>query len=281
MRVRICLACMVLMTAAAARAAIPLVVIPDKPTAVEKFAAAELADELGKCLGYRPVVICERASRKGPMLYVGATKAAKAAREELNFQRPYKTDEVFLKSVPYGVVLDGELSRERRFRLRDNYTRFYLKFIEPYKEVIDEGAFLFSSLSELEGIDAVLGLAFENLVVNNYRMLLPYMHLTNTLITAAGPYRRRAAKSARGKPGVQVDLMLQTRRSLWFVEVKRKREIDREIETEVERKVKALSRPEGVSSKMALVYDGHLSPLVESDGYFDAIVPFKNLLGLN
>ena len=164
----------------------------------------------------------------------------------------------------------GELLRERRFRLRDNYTRF-----------LDEGAFLFSSMSELEGIETVLGLAFENLVVNNYRMLLPYMHLTHTLITAAGPYRRRAAKSARGKPGVQVDLLLQTRRSLWFVEVKRKREIDREIEAEVERKVKAVSRPEGVSSKMALVYDGHLSPIVESDGYFDAIVPFKNLLGLN
>ena len=107
MRVRICLACMVLMTAAAARAAIPLVVIPDKPTAVEKFAAAELADELGKCLGYRPVVICERASRKGPMLYVGATKAAKKARGE----RPWKTDEVFLKSVDGGVVLDGECAR--------------------------------------------------------------------------------------------------------------------------------------------------------------------------
>ena len=107
MRVRICLACMVLMTAAVARAAIPLVVIPDNPTAVEKFAAAELADELGKCLGYRPVVICERASRKGPMLYVGATKAAKKARGE----RPWKTDEVFLKSVDGGVVLDGERAR--------------------------------------------------------------------------------------------------------------------------------------------------------------------------
>ena len=105
---------LVLFAAAAAlrlTAAIPVVIIPDTPTAVEKFAAAELADELGKCLGYRPIVICERASRKGPMLYIGATKAAKAAREELNFQRPYKTDEVFLKSVPYGVVLDGDPAR--------------------------------------------------------------------------------------------------------------------------------------------------------------------------
>ena len=126
----------------------------------------------------------------------------------------------------------------------------------------------------------MLGLAFENLVVNNYRDLLPLMHLTGTLITAAGPFRRRAAKSKRGKPGVQVDLLLQTRRSLWFVEVKRKREIDREIEAEVERKVKALSRPDGVSSKTALVYDGHLSPLVSSDGYFDAVIPFRKLLNL-
>ena len=174
----------------------------------------------------------------------------------------------------------GEPARERRFRLRDNYTRFYLKFIEPYKEVIDEGAFLLSSLSELEGLDTVMGLAFENLVVNNYRDILPLLHLNGALVTAAGPYRRRAAKSARGKPGVQVDLLLQTRRSLWLIEVKRRKEIGREIETEMDRKVSALSRPEGVSSKTALVYDGHLSPLVAADGYFDAIVPFRQLLNL-
>ena len=39
---------------------------------------------------------------------------------------------------------------------------------------------------------------------------------------------------------------------LAFVEVKRKREIDREIETEVDRKVNAVSRPEGVSKIYAV-----------------------------
>ena len=85
----------------------PVVVIPDEPTAVEKSAAAELACELGKCLGNRLIVVCERASRKGPMLYVGATKASKAARGD----RTSKTDGVFLKSVEGGVVLDGEPTR--------------------------------------------------------------------------------------------------------------------------------------------------------------------------
>ena len=176
--------------------------------------------------------------------------------------------------------ITGAKVREVRYRLSDNYTRFYLKFIEPHKDQIDAGAFVLSSLDQLEGLDAVMGLAFENLVVNNYVSLLPLFHLTGTLVTAAGAYRRHPAKGKRGKPGVQVDFMLQTRRSLWFVEIKRKHEIGRDIESEVDRKVSAIRRPEGVSVKTALVYDGHLSPVAKADGYFDAIIPFKDLLGL-
>ena len=63
-----------------------------------------------------------------------------------------------------------------------------------------------------------------------------------------------------------------------MVEVKRKREIGREIIDEVDRKVRAIRRPNGVSAKTALVYDGHLSPVARADGYFDAIVPFSALL---
>ena len=32
--------------------------------------------------------------------------------------------------------------------------------------------------------------------------------------------------------------------------------------------------------RTALVYDGHLSPIVAADGYFDAIVPFSEFLKL-
>ena len=35
-----------------------------------------------------------------------------------------------------------------------------------------------------------------------------------------------------------------------------------------------------VSIRTALVYDGHLSPHITADGYFDALVPFQTLLGL-
>ena len=38
---------------------------------------------------------------------------------------------------------------------------------------IDAGSYAFTSLDQLKGIDAVLDLAFENLVVNHYREILP------------------------------------------------------------------------------------------------------------
>ena len=41
-----------------------------------------------------------------------------------------------------------------------------------------------------------------------------------------------------------------------------------------------IDRAPGVSARAALVYSGHLSPVVAADGYFDAIVPFRRLLGL-
>lgn len=170
--------------------------------------------------------------------------------------------------------------RERRYRLRDNYARFYLKYIEPQKSVIDEGTFEFATLREFEGLDTVMGLAFENLVINNYRELVPHLHLSGSLVMSAGPYRRKGTSGRNGKKGCQIDLLIQTRRALYFVEVKRQGEIGREVIDQVDEKVRAIARPRGVSAKTALVYHGHLSPVAAADGYFDAIIPFSRLLGL-
>ena len=83
-----------------------------------------------------------------------------------------------------------------------------------------------------------------------------------------------------GEDGLQIDLLLQTKRCNFVVEIKRRREIGLEIIDEVGRKLKKLSTPRGKSARTALVYEGHLAPGVETDGFFDAIVPFRMLLGL-
>ena len=117
-------------------------------------------------------------------------------------------------------------------------------------------------------------------MVNNYRLLLPILHLDGVVITSAGPYLRRGTKGPRGRRGCQIDLLLQTRRTVCIVEVKRMHEISREVIADVDRKVSAIKRRAGVSIRTALVYDGHLAPVAKADGYFDAIVPSSKLLGL-
>jgi hypothetical protein len=173
----------------------------------------------------------------------------------------------------------GKDIRERRFRLKDNYARFYMKYIEPVKPMIDDGRYAFKSLETLENWDAVMGLQFENLVVNNYGELIPHLHLSDVLLTSAAPYRKQPVPSKRLK-GCQIDLLIQSRRTLYVIEVKRKNEIGREVIAEVDEKIRRLKRPPNVSVRTALVYDGHLAPIVEADGYFDAIIPFHKLLNL-
>ena len=65
-----------------------------------------------------------------------------------------------------------------------------------------------------------------------------------------------------------------------MVEVKRKNEIGRKVIVEGDEKVRRLKHPQNVSVKTTLVYEGHLAPIVEADGYFDALIPFSRLLGL-
>lgn len=173
----------------------------------------------------------------------------------------------------------GAEVRERRYRLRDNYSRYYLKLIEPVKEQIDSGAYRFSSLSKLDGWQTVMGFAFENLVINNYPELLPHLHLGQALVTSAAPYRKNASRSRKGG-GYQIDLLIQTEGTICLTEIKRKREITKDVIGEVDEKVRKIAKREGMSVRTALVYDGELSSFVEANGYFDAIIPFRKLLGL-
>jgi hypothetical protein len=124
-----------------------------------------------------------------------------------------------------------------------------------------------------------MGLAFENLVVNNLRELVVPLGFGSALLTSAAPYRRAASRGG-ARDGVQVDLLVQARRAICIVEIKRQREIGREVIDEVAEKVRRVPHRDGISVRTALIYEGHLAPIVEADGYFDAVIPFSRLLRL-
>ena len=176
----------------------------------------------------------------------------------------------------------GKKARMVKYRLSDNYTRFYLKYVLPHETEILSDTYLFDSLDSLPGWDSVLGLQFENLVVNNFRDLVKPLHLEGIPVLSAVPYEKRSGKKLGevGNGGLQIDLLVQTRKSVYVVEIKRKRHIGESIEAEVAEKVARLRRRRGLSVRTALVYEGDLAPVVRGDGYFDAIVSAADLLGV-
>ena len=171
--------------------------------------------------------------------------------------------------------LTGKATRRDRYRVCDNYIRFYLTFIAPNAVAIDRGLFKFASMEQFGGWGSVLGLQFQNLILNHVDKLFPYFGLDHALVLSAAPYYQPATKRSEG---CQIDLLIQTKRTLFVVEIKRKYEIDASVIEEVLTKVKRLRRDPDYSVRTALVYCGKLSKQVEAEGYFDKIVDAKDLL---
>ena len=108
------------------------------------------------------------------------------------------------------------------------------------------------------------------------------LHLEGVPVLSAVPYEKRASKvsGADGQEGLQIDLLVQTRKSMCVVEVKRRRHIGEFVEAEVARKVAKLRHPRGMSIRTALVYEGELAPVVRGNGYLDALISAADFLHL-
>lgn len=166
--------------------------------------------------------------------------------------------------------------REVHYRIRDNYIRFYLKCIAPRAAAVKRGLFRFRSLEQLPGWESLMGFQFESLVANNLQTLTPLIGLGDVLVTSAAPY---ACLGRQKGSGVQIDLLLQTRKSVCVVEVKRRKRIDESVETQVQEKIARLALPREISVRKALVYEGELNPRIRENGYFDFLISADRLLG--
>lgn len=170
----------------------------------------------------------------------------------------------------------GKPVRERRYRLKDNYTRFYLRYVLPKREAIRNGFYRAIPLERLPGWDAVMGLQFENLVLNNIQAVASLVGLEGKCIESAAPYFRSGRKTGRG---VQIDYLVQLSKAVYLFEIKRKQKITVAIEDEVRQKLERIKLPKGKSAKLVLVYEGELDPEIEEDGFFDYLISADRLLG--
>jgi Holliday junction resolvase-like predicted endonuclease len=130
-------------------------------------------------------------------------------------------------------------------------------------------------MEQLKGWETQLGFQFENLIINHVGDLFKPLGLEKSLVLSAAPYVQRGTR--RGE-GCQIDLLIQTRRTVYAVEIKRRKMIGPEIMEEMSEKVSRLQVAKGISVRTALVYEGKLSPQIEAEHGFDVIILVSKIM---
>jgi len=169
-------------------------------------------------------------------------------------------------------IKSGKFSKLSRYRLCDNYLRFYLRYIEPNQASIQQNRDFLPL-----GWITIMGLQFENLVLNNRQAIQRILGIEPRDIQTDNPFFQTAT---RKRPGVQIDYLIQTRfNTLYVCEIKFHRDsIGLEIVKEMEKKMKTLQLLRGYSVRPVLIHVGGVKSELEELGFFSHIIDFSQLL---
>ncbi len=169
---------------------------------------------------------------------------------------------------------DMQLSK---FRLRDNYLRFYLKYIAPKLGKIRKGQFEDVSLASLPNWEGLIGLQFENLVLNNRKLIHQALRLNPMEIVNDNPFFQHTTTKQRG---CQIDYLIQTQQKTLFVcEIKfSKNEVETSVVSSMKEKISRLFIPRGFACVPVLIHVNGVSSGIEEAEYFYKIIDFGQLM---
>ena len=172
---------------------------------------------------------------------------------------------------------DGKISKLSRYRLKDNYVRFYLKYLQPNKTKIEKGTFKKTSVTTLPGWESIISLQFQNLVLNNDLRIIELLGVPQEEIIFSNPFFQKKTKT---HSGCQIDLLIQTKyNSLYVCEIKFSRsELTSSVIDEVKQKIERLNMPKNFSYRPVLIHVNGVKDVVIESGYFAKIIDFGDLL---
>ena len=175
------------------------------------------------------------------------------------------------------VLKSGKTSTLSKYRLSDNYLRFYVKYISPKLQQINRNQYQDINLLALPGWSTTIGLQIENLVLNNRASIQKMLSINPADILQENPFFQR--KTAKTK-GVQIDYMIQTKqRTLYVCEIKFLREaVGSNIIAEVKEKIGNVSLPRGFSCVPVLIVANGVKDTVVDADYFFRIIDLRDML---
>ena len=159
-----------------------------------------------------------------------------------------------------------------QFRLKDNYLRFYLRYILPHQNQIQKGR-----LIPLPAWHSMMGLQFENLVLHNFHPLARKLHIPSGEVLCDGPFFQRPTQTQRG---CQIDYLIQTCfHTLFVCEIKFSKDpIPGSILEEMREKIDRMKIPKHFSIRPVLIHVNGVTDVVIESGFFAHIVGFDALL---
>lgn len=174
-------------------------------------------------------------------------------------------------------VKNGELSNLSHYRLKDNYSRFYLKYILPNKEKIKLGNMKNASLLNLKGWYTIMGLQFENLILSNRDRIKALLKIDPGDVIVDNPFFQRKTTKQQG---CQIDYMIQLRHNMVYIcEIKfSSKELSTQVVDEVKEKIKRLKLPKRFSFRPVLIHVNGVSDAVLESQYFSDIIDFGEFL---
>ena len=186
----------------------------------------------------------------------------------------------FIKRDYTWHIESGHDSKLSKYRLSDNYLRFYLKYIDKYQTKIARDSFAVKSISSLPELQTIIGLQFENLVLNNRKEIHKMLGLRAEDIVSQNPYFQRKTKS---QEGCQIDYMIQTKfNTLYLCEIKfSKNPVSTNVIEEVNQKIDRLKVPRAYSIRPVLIHVNGVEDDVEESDFFTAIINFGSLLDIS
>ncbi len=175
-------------------------------------------------------------------------------------------------------IKNKKISKLSTLRLKDNYLRFYFRFIEPNLSKIHQGLFEDINISSLPGWASIQGLQFENLVLNNRKLIIHELKIEPENIVFDGPFYQTPTAN---QTGCQIDYLIQSKyNTLYLCEIKfSPNQIKTNVINEVAMKIKNLKTSNGFSVSPVLIHANGIEDNIDDSEYFRSIIDFSSFLG--
>lgn len=230
---------------------------------------------LRKSKFYKEIV---RALVDGPKDQNAVCQSLKIGRQGRISEYLYELELAGFVTKDYAWNLNnGQDLKIARYRLSDNYVRFYLKYIDKNKTKIERNTYAPKSSTALSQWSGIIGLQFENLVLKNRVLVHRLLNIQSEDIISENPFFQQ--KTLRNQ-GCQIDYMIQTKfQVLYICEIKfSKNKIGCDVIPEVQKKIDRLKRPKSFSCRPILIHVNGVTTELQENDYFAAIIDFTDLL---